>query len=372
LTEVAGARWSHWDLWYCLVCVADFGGDWRALEQAVLSDRSRSWGSHDWEAKDSHLHDLETRLARAGIDAAALAGGQTNDKVVLRRARLKVLKQSLAERDFTPAMRDTPRQRLRTRALRGHWGAFPVSPEPDCDLLGAVIEEARYDRRGSFGVAMDLEEAVEELDAKRARRPPAQLALWRAVVTAGMEAFEEGLRDSDGAVAHYTGHALARYAGLPWEGTGIEKAAYYQDLCELCVWDDWGLLYQRETAPFGKVRKADVGLVADLLWSLEAEHRDNHLDYQADEAAQHVAWLHVATRSFDGMATVADRLGSDHWMPITAMAERAAESGRVDLAVDIFSAAVSRSGMHQKLLSEKCEALTGRPVTNRRHLRAVE
>lgn len=369
--ERAGTVWTHWDLWFCLVCVTDFGGEWRALEAAIVESRRRSYGSLDWEAKDSHLHDLEDRLEGAGVDADAVAAGHLADKVVLRKARLKVLKQGLASRDFTAAMRHTPRERLRTRALRGHWSRFPVSPERDADLLGGIIEEARYDNRGSFGVAMDFEEVVNELDAERADRPAERLALWRAAVTAGMEAFEEGLRDSDGAVATYTGQALARYAGLPWHDMGMEAARYYQDLCEVCVWDHWGLLYERESAPFRQVRRADVALLESILWDLEAEHRACHLDFQADEAVQHVAWLHVATRSFDGMVAVAERLGSDHWKPITAMAEEAADAGRVDLAVEIFSAAVGRPGMHQKLLSEKCEAMTGAPVARRRHLRAL-
>jgi hypothetical protein len=370
--ELAGATWFHWDLWFCLVCLVDFDGEWRALEEAIVASRRRSYGSLDWEAKDSHLHDLEARLERAGVSAEAVAGGHLGDKVVLRKARLKVLKQSLASRDLTSAMRYTPRQRLLTRALRGHWDRFPVSPERDWDVLATVIEAARSDGRGSFGVAMDFEDAVNELDAERADRPEHRLALWRAAVTAGMETFEQGIRDSDGAIATYTGQTLVGYAGLSWQGMGMEAAEYYQDLCEVCVWDHWGLLYERETAPFRKVRKVDLPLVEEILWALEAEHRANHLDFQADEAGQHVAWLHVATRAFDGMAAVAQRLGSDHWKPITAMAEAAVEADRVGLAVDIFSAATSRPGPHQELLSQKCEALTGTPLVRRRHLRAVE
>ncbi len=237
---------------------------------AIVQSRRRSYGGRDWEAKDSHLHDLESRLGQAGIKATHLATGFLGDKTVLAKARRKILDQGLAGRDLTPAMLDTPRERLRTRALRGHWTAFPVSPRADCDLFEGVSEEARFERRGSFGIAMDLGEVAKELDAVRVDQPAQRLALWRADVTASMEAFEEGLRDSDGGVATFTGEALARYAGLPWEEITFAAADYYQDLCNVCVWDNWGLLYQR-------------------------------------------------------------RLGCDWWMPVTAMAETAMAAGRTQL-----------------------------------------
>jgi len=99
--EAAGAVWSHWDLWFSLVCVTDFASDWRGLEEAIVGSRRRSYGGRDWEAKDSHLHDLEARLLASGMDAATLVAGHRGDKAVLAKARRKVLEQSLGGRDLT-------------------------------------------------------------------------------------------------------------------------------------------------------------------------------------------------------------------------------------------------------------------------------
>jgi hypothetical protein len=326
--EVAGEVWSHWDLWFCLVCVTDFGGDWRALEEAVVAEgRRRSFGGRDWEAKDSHLHDLEARLLALDMDADALTAFQPGNKTALAKARRKVLEQGLAGCDLQPAMRNTPRERLRTRALRGHWEHFPVSPAADCEVFEERIEKARSRRRGSSRTAADLEELAKRLDAERADRPGERLALWRGLVTAIIEAFEKGQRDPEGAIARCGGDAIARYADLPWERAGLAASEWYRDLCEVCVWDDWGLLHGRDTAPFRRVRRRDVALVEEILWDIETEHRTSHLDYQADHAAQHVAWLHVATRSFDRFVPTAERLGSDWWIPVTALAETAIAAG---------------------------------------------
>src|SRR6266508_2654519 len=360
--EVAGEVWSHWDLWFCLVCVTDFGEDWRALEEAVVvGGQRRSFGGRGWEAKDSHLHDLE-----------ALTASQLGNKTVLAKARRKVLEQGLAGRDLTPAMRNTPRDRLRTRALRGHWDLFPVSPAADCEVFEDRIEKARSRRRGSSRTAADLEELARRLEAELADRQAARLALWRGLVTAIIEAFEQGQRDPEGAIARCGGDAIARYAGLPWERAGLAASDFYRDLCEVCVWDDWALLDGRDTTPFHRVRRRDVALVEEILRQLETEHRAGHLKYQADHAAQHVAWLHVATRSFDRFVPTAERLGSDWWMPVTALAETAVAAGKTELAVSVFAAATSRAGVHRDLLAQKRFALTGRSLESRRHLQVVK
>ena len=121
---VAGAEWSYWDLWFCTVCVVYHDGDWDALDAAIQgADRS------DGEAKWSHLLSLTERLRHAGLRAGDLAA-TAGDRKVRAKARAKVMKSTLYERDRTPAMCDPPSARLRRRALFGSWPEFPRSPSP--------------------------------------------------------------------------------------------------------------------------------------------------------------------------------------------------------------------------------------------------
>lgn len=134
------AVWSYWDLWFCVVAVADHDGDPDALA-AAIEDGGRSSGSGTVEAKLSHLDDLRLRLTAAGIDAAKLPGDADADPRVRGKARAKVLKQGLYPRDLTDAMRHPPRDRLYERALRGRWN-LP-------DIARAVLRAARgWARRG--------------------------------------------------------------------------------------------------------------------------------------------------------------------------------------------------------------------------------
>lgn len=76
-------------------------------------------------------------------------------------------------------------------------------------------------------------------------------------------------------------------------------------------------------------------------------------------------------RSFDRYADAAGRLGSDHWMPVVALAESAVRARRPHLAVEVFRAA-DRPGWHQEFLRRRCLELTGVTLdAPSRSLRAV-
>jgi hypothetical protein len=76
-SEFAGVTWSHWDRWYCIVCVELFAGDWTALSDRL---EGRSGSLHvrsDADAKLSHLDDLVLRLDAAGLYPVDLAGAES-------------------------------------------------------------------------------------------------------------------------------------------------------------------------------------------------------------------------------------------------------------------------------------------------------
>jgi hypothetical protein len=368
--EVAGRTWSHWDLWYCLVLVSDFDGDWAAFAEELWRRRSPYLLTLDEEAKVSHLDDLRVRLADAGPGPAELVAEVTGDRKLLAKARRKVLDQPLDRgRDMTAAMWATPRERLCCRALHGHWERFPASPALAHARFADQVARARRRGRGGYGIAQVLQGLLDEQDRRLAGDPAARLSLWRGLLTAGIEALGE-VRDRDGELAGFLGGSLAAYARLPWQATGIEAEVYFADLCELCVWENHGLLYQRETAPFAGVGVEHHELVERLLWSLAGELARHRLGYQAEVAMGLVAYLQAATARLDRLVATAERLGSDQWMPIVALAETALAAGRRDLARRVFAAA-NRPGHHQDYLAARCLELTGEPPPRHR-LRAVE
>lgn len=355
---VAGRDWSHWDMWCCLVCVTDFGGDWSALEDAVVErHRLRTVATETWEAKRSHLLDLRARLDDVGLSPAALAGQRDADasggKVLMAKARRKLLDQDLAERDLTPQMVDTPREGLRRRAWRGHWDGFPVSPAEEVAPFEKVFR--RLSRAGYVDV-FRLDALVGRLTASAAGDPARLLAVRRALLTVVAEGYHRGARD-DGFLGTTVHDAVAAYLATPWRDTGIDPVVYWTDLCEWCVWDSWGMTFEQEADLFRGARRDEVETIESILVDLDAELRSHRLDHEAREARELIAWMTVATRSFDRMVDSAERLKADSWRPVAKMATVAAKRGRRELAVAIYDAAIAGGGLHVSHLTSLRDAL---------------
>ena len=82
-----------------------------------------------------------------------------------------------------------------------------------------------------------------------------------------------------------------------------------------------------------------------------------------------VAYLQAATGRLDRLVATDERLGSDQWMPVVALARTALAAERRDLALKVF-AATNRPGLQRDYLASRCLELTGQPPPHR-HLRAV-
>jgi hypothetical protein len=355
---VGGAVWSHWDLWFCLAACLEHDGHLPALADAI-ADAHRCYGGSDAQRKLSHLDDLGSRLEVAALDASALATHAEDRPALRTKARTKVLRQGLYERDLTEAMRSTPRQRLQERALRGRWNRFPVSPQPAYERLVRALGEPWLPKGATFRCAGRIERARERID--RTADAAQRLAARRALVTYMYETMER-CDDSYGVLGELATEALITYAKHPSADTGIDPRDWCEDLCELIVWDDYGVLMKHETAVFARVSGELADHAERFLLILADELRANRLGRQADDALQSIAYLHSAHGRLSRFAEAAATLGSDHWMPIVAMAEAALARNRIDVARTTFVAA-DRPGMQQEYLRKRCLELTGSPPT---------
>jgi hypothetical protein len=352
------AVWSYWDLWFCVVAVADHDGDLDALV-AAIEDRDGSFLSGTVEAKLSHLDDLRLRLTEARLDAEALAGDAGADPGVRGKARIKVLKQGLYPRDLTDAMRHPPRDRLYERALRGRWKLFPISPEPFYERLANGLGEGDRSKGQTFALERRIEAARERLDRNTATDPAARLAARRALLAFCYRAMER-CDDSYGLIGELAQEALFTYARLAFEPVEIAVEDWCEDLCELLVWEDWGLLHRHETRPFAQIHGPLADHAERFLLALADELRGHRLRRQADQALEHIAYLHIAAGRLTSFAPAAAKLGSARWMPIVALARAAITRGRHDIARDVFAAA-DQPGLQRNYLHERCAELTRTP-----------
>lgn len=358
---VGGMQWCHFDRWFALVAVTAFGGDLDAVEEELVGRLRSLHGRGGIESKLSHLADLRVRLAAARVEPSALAAADEPDKATLAKARRKVLDQHLDGRAMTEAMRETPRVRLNRRARYGYWDMFPVSPDCWYEKLASRKPALDVSKGGSFAVARQQRERLARYDGPR-RGLADRLALYRAFQTVGVELAERS-DDSYGVIGQLRLDAFRAYLAIDWMAAGMEPEHYWQDLCELLAAEVYALTHQHETLAFQRVPAGQAELIETILLALAAEWRTAHQEYQADEALELVAWLHIAGRRYTRYVDAARRLGSDHWQPVVALAESAAASGRIGVAVDVFRAA-DQPGWHRGHLRDRCLALTGAPVDN--------
>ncbi len=369
--HLAGVEWCHWDWWFALVAVTDFDGDLDSLERDLV-DRLRSTlhSRRDVEAKLSHLADLRARLVPAGIDASTLASAAQPDKTTLAKARRKVLRQALEGRAMTAPMRDTPLVRLNRRARYEHWDTFPVNPDRWYEKLAGRRPPQFVSKGRTFAITRHLRDRVARHDGPR-RDGADRLALYRAFQTVGVELAERG-DDSYGNIGELRLDAFRTYLKIDWAATGMKPEHWWQDLCELLVSEVYALTYRHETLPFRHVRPGEAEIVETILYGLADEYRTAYQDYQADEALELIAWLHIAGHRHTRYVDAARRLGSNQWMPVVALAESALTANRHELAVKVFRAA-DQPGMHQDHLRDHCLKLTGvRLEATASHLRVVE
>lgn len=355
----AGRDWSLWDLWFSVVAVLDHDGDLDALAAGLSeSVRRPAMGTgRAAEAKLSHVRDMATRLTDAGLTVDDLADADVlADKVVVRRARDKVTgRASLEYRAKTPAMIDTPRSRLRQRARFGHWSAFPSNPDRFYDKIAAAVRRKQHVTKGqSFAMIDRLVNRLDELDGPR-RTLIDRFALYRGFHTAGLE-LADNADDSYGAIGEARTEAWLTYLSIDWRSTGIEPDSYWRDVCELRIWEPYAIDHDNSVAWFASASVAEVDLIEPILLELESEHRDVVLDWEADEAHQALADLYIATGSHHRFSGAAQRLGSQWWQPIEAMATALLEAGKRDEAVAVFAAA-DQPGRQRDYLRRRRQAL---------------
>ena len=285
-STAAGAEWSWFDLWFCVLAVADFGGDLDRVE-VDLAGRLNAppWtgvSGYDVEAKLSHLADLVSRVAAAGTTAEALAT-LGKGPGVLSRARSTILKKSVTGSSMTPAMRVTPRVALDRRARIGHWSSFPVNPASWYDKFRRTVEVDDFiSERRTFGLTSDLSDRLSRY-ATTCTTAAERLALHRAFHTAGLELADRS-DDGMGCVGDMRVEAFEEYLDVDWIEAGIGVDIYWQDLCELLVWEPFSLTYRNQTLPFRHAEPAHADLIEGILLGLADEHRSAHLGFHADEA----------------------------------------------------------------------------------------
>ena len=360
--EVNGVAFTYWDRWLLRLAVAEEEGLDSLITRFESERRDRrSWSRDDAEAKLAQIADVRMRLDKLDLTPAEVLGDEDAvDKNLLRKAQSKLFKQSLFKP--TPAMLDTPRRRLRTRAFRGYWPEFPVSPATfQRELLSYVEEERYHGWDQTMRLSRDLDRVLDRMD--RALVGEAErLGFFRCVLTVMVEAMER-VDDSHAAMAETFADAWKGYLAVPWERTTIEPTVYFRDMIELTIWEDYGLI-ENLGAVFKALAADDAVVVEDAFEEIIPELHAGGFDYQEDKALVTRVDFLVARDLRDRFVAAARELGSRAWRPIVEMGTAAMNARDRQLALAVFSAA-DQPGMQRDYLRKEYKRVTGsEPATS--------
>jgi hypothetical protein len=352
--SIGRESFTFWDRWFLVAAIDEGGFD--ALAEKLMAEHPSDRDKGDLEAKLSHLVDLRKRLDGARLSPRDVLV-EPIDKPLLRKAQTKLFAQSAEDRYKTRAMVETPRWRLKTRALRGHWSAFPVSPAEFAPIFERELRGIDvYDWRTTPRVEERIARLWDALTRDVRFAPARGLALHRALMTVLVEAMAL-LDDSGGDIARLFAEVFVAYVGVPWDAIEIAPEAYVRDGVEFGTWEDYGLI--DDTGPFfGGIPPEHGPLIESVLAETLSELRQHEFGYCVERLFDQWASFVVEHDRLGDFVELAHEIGSAQWVPIVRLVDAADKLGGEKLALAVFQAA-NRPGPRLHLIQDECRRRFG-------------
>ena len=351
---------TYWDLWFILLLTGQFFNDWEALSEHFRQQaNSLSWRRNQAEGALNHLLMLRQSLEQAGLapDDILKDANLAFLKKQKPKARYRLLELNFREHEQSTWMRETPRKLRESRALRGYWERFSISPLKFAPDLAAIFKTGRYHlEEESFKLESKLSGF---LDKQKARLDiPGQLALYRAFLTVVLENMN-GVDDSFGVIGDLYESNFEVYFRLDRTLIDLPLEIYFQDLLELLTWEDYAFTYRNQPAFFASLSEQEVPIVEAILRQQWQELDTLELVYQSEKALTMLGLLYAQQEMFEQFIPVAGAMGTRQWQRITILAKAAEKRQRYDLALAVYEACL-KPGMHEAYLREKYENLKSR------------
>jgi hypothetical protein len=348
---------SYWDVWYALLATDRFEGDLNRLAIELRESRGGLLGSDAAKRKLSHLRDLQQRLAKADIGVSDILAAMPPDltKAERRRAYGRILKHNQRSYELSEPMRVLPRERLYEIALRGMWGAFPVSPAPYDEELRAAFNWRRcYEEDDSWGLAKKLDaETATAAKLATAGKLAEALAVLRSAMTVALELVQIA-DDSFGCIGMSFQGAFEDYLAFPRSKTGISPEVFLTDLLELLIFEDMGFTYGHTDGYFAGLPQDEADFCLDYLRGRISALLSWDLDHQAERALTIIGQIAAEQKRLNAFEALAGEMGSREWQRIIRLADAAVKARKRDLAKGVFRAALRpEDGGHRDFLAKK-------------------
>lgn len=348
---------TYWDLWFAIVLTQDFGGDWEKM-MGHLREKSKTYaylgGGYDGFA--NHINLLRQTLDNAtlSVDNILAEAGEDAIKSQKTKARHKILEMHIQEKEKSVWMIETPRKQRMDQAMRGHWRDFPVNPEEYAGSMARCYGSSRfYNKHRSFALEEKLSAWVEKHEARASQAKT--FALYRAFLTVSVEKMNM-VDDSFGVIGELYQDMFEKYCRLDRAKLDMQPEAFFLDLVELMIWEDYAGTSKYQPDLFAGLSPAEVPLVESILEKEWEALSELELTYHAEKALTMLGLLYVQQRIYDKFVPMAQRMGTRAWERITRMADMALKRRKKDLALAVYEACLG-PGSHEAFLRGKYREL---------------
>lgn len=351
---------TYWHLWMVLLLTTQFAGDWEPMLAHFRQEtKAISWHRDQAEGVVNHLLLLHQSLEQAGLAPGDLLQDAEPDflKKQKAKAKRKLLKFSFREHEKSRWMIETPRWQRESRAMRGYWEHFPVSPLIFTSDLADIFLTGRYHlEEESFKLERKLSNFLKKKESRLDL--PGQLALYRAFLTVVIENMN-GVDDSYGVVGDIYENVFEDYYQLDRTEISLPPQIFFQDLLELMIWEDYAFTNDSRPGFFASLSLAEIPLVEAVLRRQWQELGELGLEYQSQEALTMLGLLYAQQAMFDRFIPIAKNMGTSAWQRITLLAGVAEKHGEYELACGVYEACLG-PGRHEKYLRDEYEKLKHR------------
>lgn len=353
-------RVTYWDLWFVMLQLAQFGGDWDKMIAYFRNQvETNLWKRDHAEGLLNHLRNLRQSLDRTGLTSQDIL--QDADPLFLKkqkpRAKRRILDLEFQEQEFSLWMIETPRKFCEARAMRGYWTWFPVSPLTFAADLAPIFQTGRYYlEKETFKLGHKLSDFLKKYQTRLDL--PGQLALYRAFLTVVLENMG-GVNDSYGVIGQLYEDVFKIYFQLDRSLIDLPLRTFFQDLLELLIWENYGFTYRNQPDFFTGLSEQEVPIVAAVLRQEWQELGDLDLLYQSEKALTLLGMLYAQKEMFEQFIPIAQVMGTREWQRITRLAEAAEKCQQYDLALAVYENCFG-PGFHEAYLHEQYEKLKNR------------
>ena len=185
LPDAEPFRVTYWDMWFVVVLLNEFEGEWEELINHFRAGTMELYGRDIEEPLLNHLKHLYQRVTEAGLSADELLGEERDELLEVEQPRaVKKFRKEPSRRQMSYWMKHTPRVKCQKRAMSGYWDRFKPSPKPHARALKRVFKKKDnhwYTKDETYRLSLDLSAFLEERLSKASHGRT--VAVYRAFLT---------------------------------------------------------------------------------------------------------------------------------------------------------------------------------------------